>query len=410
MSASPLPTSVSDAPAPPPPGPPANRWRVLGSWIVILASVGLIAGLNAGKYKQPVVDSLNSSAPPNVRFELTARYSIGAKRLLEQATGKKDSSNDPLYLSQIDRYVTTTTDKGARGVGAGGAGRAGVGAGAARSTTTEGERHAAGRGCFSAADGVSNGRGRGARAGAALLIQRHGWFGKLALSWNQPSSSKEAEEVNAAAARAFYSVAGLGVLGLGGLILGSVLFIVALVRFIDGKVKLAYRPAAEPGSAFLESFAIYVGGMALLSLLLMIIPAQTGSRVSWGRLALSLLPVSVAMVWPLFRGVRAPEWRRGLGWTTGRGLFREMTAGILGYLAGMPVLAAGAAVTIFLTSVSGADPSHPIMNEGAAAWPRLSDFTWWRRYSLRWSKRLFFAAHCFITCAPGTGGGCRHWS
>jgi membrane protease YdiL (CAAX protease family) len=42
-----------------------------------------------------------------------------------------------------------------------------------------------------------------------------------------------------------------------------------------------------------------------------------------------------------------------------------MCLGIVGYIAGLPLLAAGAVVTLVLTRLSGAQTSHPIVNQAA---------------------------------------------
>jgi membrane protease YdiL (CAAX protease family) len=76
---------------------------------------------------------------------------------------------------------------------------------------------------------------------------------------------------------------------------------------------------------------------------------------------LAIIPV--AFLWPLVRRVPWADLRHGLGWTAGRGWPREIGAGVLGYLAGLPLLASGAVVTLLLQRLSGADTTHPIVNE-----------------------------------------------
>jgi membrane protease YdiL (CAAX protease family) len=76
-----------------------------------------------------------------------------------------------------------------------------------------------------------------------------------------------------------------------------------------------------------------------------------------------LLAVFAGLAWPLFRGQSFAQWRAATGFHTGRGLFREIFAGILGYLTGFPILVAGALITLLLVRFSNADASHPIIKE-----------------------------------------------
>jgi membrane protease YdiL (CAAX protease family) len=53
------------------------------------------------------------------------------------------------------------------------------------------------------------------------------------------------------------------------------------------------------------------------------------------------------------------EWAATLGLHTGRGIFREILAGIIGYLAGIPVLILGFIVSLLLIKMAGVTPTHP---------------------------------------------------
>ena len=87
------------------------------------------------------------------------------------------------------------------------------------------------------------------------------------------------------------------------------------------------------------------------------------------------LMVVFAMLWPRFRGVRGVEWRRGFGWTLPTRAWREIGFGFLGYLAGMPIVFVGILITALLNALSGAHPTHPIIQEvGQGGWPALGIF------------------------------------
>jgi membrane protease YdiL (CAAX protease family) len=67
--------------------------------------------------------------------------------------------------------------------------------------------------------------------------------------------------------------------------------------------------------------------------------------------------------WPLVRGVDRATMFRSMGWTRGRGVLREILAGIATYLAFFPLVIAGFAVMIVLIQVFGFAPTHPIVDQ-----------------------------------------------
>jgi membrane protease YdiL (CAAX protease family) len=203
-------------------------------------------------------------------------------------------------------------------------------------------------------------RGPGALAPGSrkALIDRYDWFGRLALVHGLPPDDPERRAVVRPAVRTAVVAIVASVAALGGLAAGVVLLIVGVVLWSNGRLTFAYRRAPRPTGPFLEAFAAYLAGMVLISLGVSLLTRRTlGS--TWFLLAI----IPVAFFWPLVRGVPWTDLRHGLGWTAGRGWLREVGAGLLGYVAGLPLLAAGAVVTLFLQRLSGADTTHPIVNE-----------------------------------------------
>ena len=82
-----------------------------------------------------------------------------------------------------------------------------------------------------------------------------------------------------------------------------------------------------------------------------------------GNYVLAALPV-LAVLWIRVRGVSWAEIRYGLGLHTGRGVVREALAGIVGYIAGLPLLAGAIARTFYLINRFGHPGSggHPLQN------------------------------------------------
>ena len=192
------------------------------------------------------------------------------------------------------------------------------------------------------------------------LVRRLGWFGELALSYGKPADDPQRREAVRPAVRTAVAMGAAAVVALAALATGLVLLIVAVVRASTGGLRPAYvRPAPDaPTHSFLEAFAGYLAGMLVVSTIAALLFGRSPAGM-W--FVVAVVPLAIA--WPLLRGVRGPLLRQGLGWTAGRGVLREVGAGFLAYLAGLPVLAAGAAVTLVLQRLSGADTSHPIVDE-----------------------------------------------
>lgn len=157
-----------------------------------------------------------------------------------------------------------------------------------------------------------------------------------------------------------------------------------------GKLRMGLVPASDRHRAIVlgETFAIWI----LLFLVLQVLLAGLGEFLLWsagdtaisefvegpGRLVLSILAFFLSLVvllYPRVRGISGEDLRELIGLHKGRGLLREAGAGVLCYLAAVPLLAAGMIVFMILTAIRtalfgvGESPSHPAveMLSGAGA-------------------------------------------
>ena len=222
------------------------------------------------------------------------------------------------------------------------------------------------------------------------LEQRLGWFGKLlAACEGGPDRDKAAAIRTAGKSFAMlWSMGAVLFLAVGGT--GCVLLFFAIWQCSHKELPLRLQPAS-PGAAriLLECFAVYLGAMAVSDLLTMDSMKAAFPPYEKGYLNLPpeimlfvslLLPVAAAIGWAWFRrrsGTGGKEHTRGLrraaGLHLGRGFFREVGCGLLGYVAILPVVALGIAATAVLTLVvadmagdGGAAPTpiaHPIVSE-----------------------------------------------
>lgn len=172
-----------------------------------------------------------------------------------------------------------------------------------------------------------------------------GWFSKLARA--PQLASPPQEETLVARAVMIVTVMGVAFCGvLVGLLVGAFLLLQHLRQLHAGLARNAFVPSDWHRGTLMECFALYLGFFALTSLL-----GDAGMLPS--ALVGNLLPVLLPLLWPWVRGLRWREFRHLLGLHRGRGIVREIAAGISGYLVVLAVASIGIALTLGLTYLAG---------------------------------------------------------
>lgn len=205
------------------------------------------------------------------------------------------------------------------------------------------------------------------------LIARHGWFAKVAFTFGMPNNDPERAQLLAGGGALIGGI--LLVVGAGlGAVMGGVGCSIAMVVLIaTGKIRRRFV-APAPGGSFgweiLAAFLLAFLGFKIAAGVLRAMLAGTGSPPEWfAYVGLGgQWMVALAIFFPMLRGVRFGEYRKLVGWTAERGLFREIGAGIFGYLAGLPIVFGALMVSLLLNFIihlwSGKDvepPENPIL-------------------------------------------------
>ena len=189
---------------------------------------------------------------------------------------------------------------------------------------------------------------------SARLIQKYDYFGHMVLAYGSAPGTDPVKSVESSAARTLLV---LGIVGFAliVLILVSLAALIAAIYFAwKGKIRRQYIPNANTRGVFLQGFAIYLVLFVMLGLTLRL----TGlSNLNWEWLAWLIIPIVI--LWTVRRN-DSTDWRRALGWHTGRGWLEEAAAGIGGYLAGCPFMAIGLLMTVLLMRVAGAPAANPV--------------------------------------------------
>ena len=292
-------------------------------------------------------------------------------------------------LPQLETFAKTDTDKLRMHMFAAGIGE--------RATAAEGLRKLIGR-----AQAGETGRASGAIADARLvlpvaefretdaavrlltaaerdgLIARHGLFAQVLLL---PETDQALVNLRESGGRIVAALVVGVIVGLGVALLAFALFVVGLVLLATGRIGSRYIAPLPGGSVYLETFAMFLVGFVVLSIISGLgAPDVVNSVLRWALLGVAF--------WPMARGVSFSRLRHDIGWTAGgagAGLgpvrwFKEMTLGIAGYLAMLPVLGLGLACTMlvmFIMRQLSGEPqaaAHPLGDELARAgvWGKVS--------------------------------------
>lgn len=215
-----------------------------------------------------------------------------------------------------------------------------------------------------------------------FLVDHHGWFGRLALMHGRPDSDPVRSIILGGGAVIMLLLVAVVLGGLAVVVTGLVLLIIAIINFASGRLRPAFVPPAPGGSVYFETVAAFLGAFLLLKVVASLI-AVLFAGAAWlnpVHLALqwAVLPI---IAWPVVRGVSWARLRGDMGWHAGRGVWREIGAGVAGYLAGVPIFLAGVLISFTAIVVREAirqmstpghapePPSNPILDVVGAGDP-----------------------------------------
>lgn len=198
------------------------------------------------------------------------------------------------------------------------------------------------------------------------LSTRYRWIAQMAMTTGLPADHPDRRSAMKPAKRTFFTaLLVFGLITIGGLT-GCGLFVLFIVLLIKKRVRFAIEmptaPLPQKPHLFLEATILFLFTTLLWGLL----ARHIHIPVNW---VFTILGAVAAFFWPVWRGMPMGGMRRAIGWYKGRGVVREMGAGLLGYLAGIPLVACGCLATLFIIRHTGANPAHPIVQQFEHASP-----------------------------------------
>ena len=326
----------------------SRKISVIVCWTIIALICVLLPLMNALHSRS---ESLTTTAPANPPTTMTARdeasdviglqteiagkYAVGVSQL--------DKSTVPVLMTQLHQLANTPAEKLAVGVVI-----------SEVNSPTEGASHIAASGSPDAPaflDLLNN-----AAPLPPTLAERYGFFARLAESKALPNTKVLREQVIDEAKHTVILLSGISV----GLVLlcglGFLLLVAGIVLAVMDKIRFAVDRPRGPAHVYVEAFTlwivIYLGGSIAISKLFP--GAGLGASV-----AALVTAFTLFMVWPMIRGVpwalQSGDW----GLTLHRPIV-NVCCGVLGYLAGLPVLGVGLLITLLLMRITGVVVTHPI--------------------------------------------------
>lgn len=234
-----------------------------------------------------------------------------------------------------------------------------------------------------------------------VLERSLGWFAKLAPS----PDGGEAPEAAEIRDRSVLVLLVGGTVFTGALCMiaiGAIFLFLAVRKQREAGGVFAFQAAAVPRGVMLECFAVYLGIMALGELAGLAFSRWGGDVFgSLGGVVFTFgiygSAVVVPLLWPLFRGTKWSDFRRSIGLHRGRGAWREVGAGFLGYAGVIAIASVGVFCTLMLTLLvglysmmtgdPGSGPDGAALGPGAEAGPQTHPIVGWI-YAGGWAERL----------------------
>lgn len=312
------------------------------AWVVIVLCVGFV-------FYKVYIKSKTGSAAMQAQLALTCRYAVGTTKILPSSPGQ--------MLTEVKRQVKvpserllvapviaelSTKEEAISYIEA----TSGLEPAAAKARETLLKIYAAGASSIPKDE-------------ALVLENELGWCGRLALTWQMPDTAPERAKVLSGAKRTAMTLIAAAIIVLLLIGIGLVMGIVALVLRLTGVIQKHYAPDLPPLAPYVEGFAlflaIYVGASFIKTLL---------EKVGVAGLVGLQIALFATCLYPLLRGVNWREYRHAIGWHGGAGIFTEVGCGLLGYLAGLPIVVLGGVCSYLLVKLTGAEqPIHPISGE-----------------------------------------------
>lgn len=181
---------------------------------------------------------------------------------------------------------------------------------------------------------------------AERLVSRHGFYGRLAKVFGRDDADAERAPLVGGGTALVVALFTAVLVGGGALVVGFGLAIVAVVMLFTGSLRFRFVPPAPGGSVMLEMLCVFMAGFVGLKAVAALTAMAAGPAVA-GPVTLGVQWLLLLVVfYPVLRGVSWSQTRDMLGLRAERGVLREIGAGVVGYLACLPIMVLGVVASL----------------------------------------------------------------
>lgn len=315
------------------------KWTAVLAWIVILLVAAGIPAIRTFNAKSPDEASEKAHEPIDLPFTMQGKYLFGVTRLTPEAKAQTMPQIDALAKSPLQQVAAAALAGEVEGRQAA----------VDRLAKLESPEASALRDWYVSQTPLP-----------AETVARLGWFARLAQVIEQPDNAPARETVIKSGTIAliammclFGAIAVAGVLGFG-------LLVTAIILLALGKLRFRTLPPLGPAHVYVESFAIYLFSFLAGSIVISLYFKDSGMLM---HVVPFVFGIALAVAWPVLRGVRFSTQRADWGMHFGSSPFLEPIYGVMGYFAGLPIVACALGITVLLSRVFDQNVSHPIANE-----------------------------------------------
>jgi membrane protease YdiL (CAAX protease family) len=207
------------------------------------------------------------------------------------------------------------------------------------------------------------------------LVETLGWFGTYL-----QADKTERKKIGTVAANKVMIVGVVALIIGVVVIVGLIFLILNTLKAFDGKLTSGLVPPAIHHGIYAEVFAIWLlvfVGFTTLAGLLSIGLASGNAAISLLFVLIAFFGSLIALAWARIRGISFKQICVDIGWTTGRGLMREIFTGFAGYAMTLPILGAGVLITLLLfvvqQLVTGGAGTESFQGTGGGSHPIIVD-------------------------------------
>ncbi|QQE11886.1 CPBP family intramembrane metalloprotease [Planctomycetota bacterium] len=353
-------------------------------WVLLIVALGLIAGVQSRPVQRWLTESSRNAADAAVgllQLDIVSKLAVGTKAISPSA------DNAMKLFGDIEKSATTNGLKVRAAIVAGEL----LGANEAiqrldkllDGTEESGQIDFSGNGFSSEAmllkewyEYKVNGE-----EGFDLLVRWSelgrplDWYVDLASVYGLPNDEPFRKTLIDDAIRAVFAIGFAVMVIFGGLLLGLILLVVGLVLYYKGILKPKFKKRIEKRPVYLGTMTIFLLLMIGLSLTAKLtlfvisddIVYEQKQYIGWALKLMLYAGMPMALLYPIIRGTKCGVMKKDVGWHCGGdgfvGFLKEIGAGIIGYLAGLPLVALSVLLAAILSKVTGEQGGHPIVSE-----------------------------------------------